>query len=174
MTLVLIGLAVVIAVVLDVAATRPGTFRVERSTTIQAPPETVYPLIDDFHAWAKWSPWEELDPNMKKSFGGPARGAGSFYEWEGNKKVGAGRMEILKAVPATALSIKLDFLRPFEGHNVADFTLVPGAGSTQVTWAVHGPMVFMGKVMSLFISMDSLMGKDFAKGLAKMKSVAEG
>jgi len=161
-----------VAIILGLAATKPDAFQVQRSASIQAPPEKVSPLIDDFHSWGSWSPWEKLDPAMKKTFSGTASGKGSVYAWEGNSKVGAGRMEILDATPSR-VAIKLDFIRPFEGHNVAEFTLVPQGGSTQVTWAKHGPTPFVSKIMQVFVSMDSLIGKDFETGLANMKAVAE-
>lgn len=170
-----IGIAVVvfIAAVLALAATRPDTFRVERSTTIKAPPEKVYALIDDFHQWQQWSPWERLDPAMKRQHGGAPKGKGALYGWEGNKEVGKGQMEITEATPPSRVVIKLDFLAPFEAHNTAEFVLVPQGDATTVTWAMFGPNLFIGKVMSLFASMDSLVGEDFERGLANLKAVAE-
>lgn len=170
-----IGIAVVVAIaaVLALAATRPDTFRVERSTTIKAPPEKVYALIDDFHQWQQWSPWERLDPAMKRQHGGAAKGKGALYGWEGNKEVGKGQMEITEATAPSRVVIKLDFLAPFEAHNTAEFVLVPQGDATTVTWAMFGPNLFIGKVMSLFASMDSLVGKDFERGLANLKAVAE-
>jgi hypothetical protein len=159
-------------VVLGLAATKPDSFQVQRSASLQAPPEKVIGLIDDFHNWGSWSPWEKLDPAMKKTYSGAGAGAGSVYAWEGNSKVGAGRMEILDVTPAK-VTIKLDFIRPFEGHNVAEFTLAPQGGATQVTWAMHGPTPFISKVMQVFVSMDKLIGGDFERGLANMKAVAE-
>jgi hypothetical protein len=154
------------------AATKPDSFEVQRSASMQAPPGKVVALIDDFHNWESWSPWEKLDPGMKKSFSGAGRGKGSVYAWEGNSKVGAGRMEILDAT-ATRVTVKLDFLKPFEAHNLAEFTLAPEGAATQVTWAMHGPSPLASKIMQVFVSMDGLIGKDFAAGLANMKNVAE-
>ena len=168
-----IAVVVIIAAVLALAAPRPDTFRVERSTTIKAPPEKVYALIDDFHQWQQWSPWERLDPAMKRQHGGAAKGKGALYGWEGNKEVGKGQMEITEATPPSRVVIKLDFLAPFEAHNTAEFVLVPQGDATTVTWAMFGPNLFIGKVMSLFASMDSLVGKDFERGLANLKAVAE-
>ncbi|MET0349147.1 MAG: SRPBCC family protein [Rhizobacter sp.] len=168
-----IAVVVVIAAVLALAATRPDTFRVERSTTIKAPPEKVYALIDDFHQWQQWSPWERLDPAMKRNHGGAPKGKGALYGWEGNKDVGKGQMEITEAAPPSRVVIKLDFLAPFEAHNTAEFVLVPQGDATTVTWAMYGPNLFIGKVMSVFASMDSLVGKDFERGLANLKAVAE-
>jgi uncharacterized protein YndB with AHSA1/START domain len=162
-----------VIVVLVLAASKPATFRVSRRVSIEAAPEIVFANLEDFHRWATWSPWEELDPAMKREYSGSERGAGAIYTWDGNNKVGAGRMEILSATPGRALSVKLDFLRPFEGHNTADFTVAPEATATEVTWTVHGPRVFVVKLMSVFVSLDKLMGKDFERGLAKLKTVAE-
>ena len=163
--------------VLGLAATKPDTFQVQRSTTIKAVPDKIFALVNDFRRWAEWSPWEALDPAMQRSHSGAASGQGAIYAWEGNKAVGAGRMEILQAQAPSKLSIKLDFIRPFEGHNTTDFTLSPGPDSanpsTTVTWLMQGPTPFVSKLMQVFVSMDSLIGKDFEAGLAKMKAVAE-
>jgi hypothetical protein len=164
---------VAIAAVLAYAATRPDTFRIQRAASIQAPPEKIFPLIDDFRNWGSWSPWEKMDPALKRAYSGPASGKGAVYEWEGNNKVGKGRMEILEAPPPSKVTIKLDFLKPFEAHNTAEFTLTPRGGTTDVTWAMHGPNLFIGKVMSLFFDMERMVGKDFETGLANLKAVAE-
>jgi len=168
-----IAVVLVIAGVLLFATTRPDTFSVQRTTTIHAPADKVFALVNDFHRWAEWSPWEKLDPEMKRTFGGPPAGPGSTYEWVGNSKVGAGRMEILTAAPAGKVDIKLDFIKPFEGHNVAEFTLTPKGENTEVLWVMHGPAPFITKVMGVFVSMDSMIGKDFEAGLANMKGAAE-
>ena len=168
-----IVVAALIAGVLVFAATRPDNFRVERSVTIKAPPEKIYPYFDDFNRWAAWSPWEKLDPAMKRSFSGPPAGKGSVYSWEGNSKVGEGRMEILESSPSSKLLIKLDFIKPFEGHNTTEYTLVPSGGMTQVTWAMYGPAPYVSKLMGVFVSMDSMIGKDFEAGLANLKAAAE-
>ena len=166
-------LVVAIVGVLALATTKPATFRVMREATIAAPPERVFALLNDFHAWEQWSPWAALDPAMTLTYSGPVSGVGAVYEWLGNKAVGQGRMEILESTPPRAVTIQLDFLKPFEAHNTTVFTLTPSAGGTQVQWAMFGPNTFMGKVMSVFISMDQMIGKDFEKGLATMKGVAE-
>jgi carbon monoxide dehydrogenase subunit G len=168
------AVVVLLAALLGFAATRPDTFRVQRSTSIKARPEKVFALVDDFHSWGSWSPWEKLDPAMKKTFSGAASGPGAVYEWEGNKKVGKGRMEITDAAPPSKVTIKLDFLSPFEAHNVAEFMMDAKGDSTDVTWAMHGRSPFMIKVMGLFVSMDRMVGKDFETGLANLKAVAEG
>ncbi len=164
---------VLLAAVLAFAATKPDTFHVERSTTIQAPPAEVFALIDDFHRWDAWSPWEKLDPAMQRTHSGAASGLGAEYAWEGNKDVGKGRMEITEAKPPEKVVIQLDFLEPFETHNVTEFTLAPQGGGTEVTWAMHGPSPYFAKVMSVFFSMDSMVGKDFETGLANLKAIAE-
>ena len=169
------GLAVVaIVVILVLAAMKPSDFVVERSVTINTTPEKIAPLINDFHNWDEWSPWVKLDPAMKTSFSGASTGVGSVYEWEGNSKVGKGRMEIRSIQPAKT-SIKLDFLKPFEGHNTADFVLEPeGNSATRVTWVMYGPLNFIpGKLMSVFTTMDKLIGDDFQRGLANLKAAAE-
>jgi uncharacterized protein YndB with AHSA1/START domain len=154
-------------------AAMPDTFRVERMAAIYAPANQIFDLISDFRHWASWSPFEKLDPAMKKTFSGAASGVGAVYNWEGNGKAGAGRMEIVEAVLPSKIAIKLDFLKPFEGHNTAEFTLDAHGGSTDVTWAMYGPQNFMFKVFSMFFSMDKMMGKDFSAGLANLKAIAE-
>jgi len=173
LAIVAVVLLVAVAAILVLAAMKPDTFRVVRSTTVKAPPEKIFPLIADFRAWSAWSPWEKMDPALKRSYGGPASGQGAVYEWEGNSKVGKGRMEIIDAPPPSRVAIKLDFLKPFEAHNTAEFTLAPRGETTDVTWAMHGPNRFIGKVMSLFVSMDRMVGKDFEAGLANLKAAAE-
>jgi uncharacterized protein YndB with AHSA1/START domain len=173
LAIVAVVLLVAVAAILVLAAMKPDTFRVVRSTTVKAPPEKIFPLIADFRAWSAWSPWEKRDPALKRSYGGSASGKGAVYEWEGNSKVGRGRMEIIDAPPPSRVAIKLDFLKPFEAHNTAEFTLTPRGNTTDVTWAMHGPNLFIGKVMSLFVSMDRMIGKDFETGLANLKAEAE-
>ncbi|MBS0320306.1 MAG: SRPBCC family protein [Proteobacteria bacterium] len=171
---VLLGVLVVVGVILAFAATRPDSFRVERSITIAAPPDRVYPHVADFRAWPQWSPWEKLDPGMQRTLSGPPDGKGAVYAWSGNDKVGAGRMEILDAVPPRSLRIKLDFIRPLEGHDLTEFTFAPNpGGGTDVHWVMSGPSPYLTKLMSVFVSMDSLIGKDFEQGLASLKAVAE-
>ena len=170
---ILVALVVVIVGLLAFAATRPDTFSVVRAATIKAPPEKIYPLIADFRGWSLWSPWEKLDPAMKRTFEGPANGKGAIYAWEGDSKVGAGRMEITDAAPASKVVIKLDFLKPIEGHNTTEFVLAPAGDSTRVTWDMHGPSTFITKLMGVFVSMDSMVGKDFETGLANLKAATE-
>jgi hypothetical protein len=141
---------------------------------INAPSEKAYRHIADFHNWLEWSPWEGLDPDHKRTYAGPSEGVGAAYSWEGNNKVGAGRMELTKADPKTGISLNLDFLRPFKASNIADITFAPEGNGTRVNWAMHGPHPFIMRPMSIFMSMDKMVGKDFEKGLAKLNSVAEG
>jgi len=165
-------LVALLAALLVLAATRPDSFRVERRTVVQVPAERILPMIADFHRWAEWSPWEKLDPAMKRTFGGPAAGVGSTYAWSGNRDVGSGRMEV-KTAAADKVSIQLDFIEPFEGHNTADFLLAPQGNGTEVRWVMSGPAPFVTKLMGVFISMDAMIGKDFEKGLAQLKAAAE-
>jgi hypothetical protein len=164
---------VLLAALLAFAATRPDVFRVQRAASIQAAPEKVFPLIADFHSWISWSPWENRDPALKRTYSGAASGIGAVYAWEGNRSVGSGRMEITEASPCSKVTIQLDFLKPFEAHNVAEFSLQPAGGATNVTWSMQGSSPFMMKVMGIFASMDKMIGKDFEAGLANLKSVAE-
>lgn len=166
-------LIVLLCALLGLASTKPDQFQIQREISIKAPPEKVFAMINDFHNWADWSPWEKLDPQMKKTFSGLPSGQGSVYEWEGSSKVGKGRMEIIALAPGSKISIKLDFLKPIEGHNMTDFTLSPEGDSTKVTWAMRGPSPFISKVMQVFMSMDSMVGGDFEKGLANLKAGAE-
>ncbi len=168
----LIVLVVAVIAILISAAVKPATYHVERSTTIAAAPEKISPLLNDFHNWDQWSPWAKLDPNMRVSYSGAPAGQGAIYQWEGNSKVGKGRMEILAAEP-TLTSIKLDFLSPFESHNQTNFVLLPQGSATRVTWTMDGPNTFVSKLMSVFVSMDKMMGKDFDTGLNQLKSAAE-
>ncbi|MEA2837979.1 MAG: hypothetical protein QOD89_2529 [Bradyrhizobium sp.] len=166
-------LAAAIAGVLILASRKPDTLRVQRSASIKAAPEKIFPLINDFHQWRAWSPYEDRDPNLARSFSGANSGKGAVYEWSGNKNVGSGRMEILDAPAPQKVVIKLDFLKPFEAHNTAEFTLLPQGGTTTVTWLMHGPAPLLSKLMQVFMNMDNMIGKDFATGLANLKRVTE-
>jgi uncharacterized protein YndB with AHSA1/START domain len=171
--IILIVVVVLIAGVLVFAATKPDTFRVERAATIKAPSDKVFALLNDFKAWTAWSPWEEKDPAMKRSYGATTSGKGATYAWEGNKDVGQGSMEIVESNPSSKLALKLDFVKPFEGHNVVEFTLTQQGDNTAVKGAMQGPAPFMSKVMQVFVNMDSMVGRDFEAGLAKLKAAAE-
>ena len=155
------------------ANSRPDTFRVQRATTIHASPGKIFGLVNDFHRWPSWSPWEKLDPAMQKTHSGSPAGKGAVYEWVGNSKVGQGRMEITETVAPNRIAIKLDFLKPMEAHNVAEFSLATRGDATEVVWSMHGPAPFVSKLMGVFVSMDRLIGKDFETGLANLKAAAE-
>ena len=170
---ILLVVVVLIGALLAYAATRPDSFRVERAAVIKAPPAKVFALIDDFHQWAGWSPWDKLDPSMKRSHSGAASGKGAVYAWEGNGDVGAGRMEILETTAPSRVLIRLDFIKPFEARNTAEYTLRPEGEATRVTWAMYGPAPFVSKLMQVFVSMDAMIGKDFEQGLANLKALAE-
>ena len=166
-------IAVAIAAVLILAAIKPDTFSVRRAIAVQAPPEKIFPLINDLQQWGSWSPYENKDPAMKRSYSGAGSGRGAVYAWDGNKNVGSGRMEILDASAPSKIVIKLDFFTPFEGHNTAEFTMLPQGDATSVTWLMHGPAPFMSRVMQVFMNMDNMIGKDFEVGLANLKRLTE-
>lgn len=168
-----IVLVVLIAALLAYAATRPDSFRIQRSIVIQAAPEQIVPFIDDFRSWAAWSPYEKIDPAMQRNFGGAPRGVGATYAWHGQGKAGAGRMEITDAALPSNVKIRLDFTQPFNASNTAEFTLQPQDAATQVTWAMYGPSPFITKLVGVFMNMDTLIGKDFETGLANLKAAAE-
>ena len=165
-------LAIAIAAVLVLAATKPGTLRVQRATSIKAPAEKIFPLINDFRQWRAWSPYENKDPAMKRTFSGAESGKGAVYAWDGDKNVGSGRMEILDTAP-TKIVIKLDFFKPFEGHNTAEFTMLPQGDGTNLTWTMYGPANFMSKLIQVFMNLDNMIGKDFEAGLANLKKLTE-
>jgi uncharacterized protein YndB with AHSA1/START domain len=168
-------LAIAIAIVLILAATKPDTFSIQRTAAVKAPAERIFPLVNNFHQWAGWSPWENKDPAMKRTYSDAESGKGAVYAWDGNKNVGSGRMEILDASSPSKIVIKLDFFKPFEGHNTAEFSFVPerNASATTITWVMHGPSSFISKVMQVFMNLDSMIGRDFEAGLASLKRLAE-
>lgn len=168
-----IGLAIIIGLILALAATKPDSFSMQRSITIKAPPEKIMALIVDFHNWPAWSPWEKLDPGMQRTFSGAPSGKGAVYAWTGNSDVGQGRMEITDYAAPTSATIKLEFIEPVAMTNMTQFVLTPQGENTNVTWTMNGPMPFITKVMSVFTSMDAMVGRDFEKGLAQLKAAAE-
>jgi len=170
---ILIAVAVIIVLLIIVVAVQPSDFRVTRSTKIAAPADVVFAQVNDFHNWDAWSPWAKLDPNMKKTMEGAPSGPGAIYSWVGNDKVGEGRMTITESHPSDLVQIKLEFIKPFEGTNTAEFTLKPEGDQTAVTWSMYGKNNFIGKAFSLMMNMDKLIGGDFERGLAQMKTVAE-
>jgi len=175
--IIAVVLATAIATVLILASAKPDTFSVEREIGVKAPPEKIFPLINDFHRWGLWSPYENRDLAMKRSYGGAESGKGAVYAWEGNRNVGSGRMEILDSAAPSKIVIKLDFFKPFEGHNTAEFTMLPQGDATNPTtnlaWVMRGPAPFMSKMMQVFMNLDHMIGKDFEAGLANLKELTE-
>ncbi|MGJ0394779.1 MAG: SRPBCC family protein [Methylocystis sp.] len=152
----------------------PDSFRIARATTIDAPPETVFRHIYDFHNWRDWSPWAKLDPEMKEEYGGTPQGYGATYSWSGNKDVGVGRMEIVESRQGERVRIKIEFTKPFEAKHDVQFDLKPlGDDRTEVTWAMSGRHEFIGKAMFKFFGVDKSLGLRFEKGLADLKRVVE-
>lgn len=168
-----IVIVVLIGGLLAYAATRPNELRVERTLAIKAPPEKIFPYVNDLKAWAAWSPYEKKDPAMARTFGSITAGKGAVYEWNGNSNVGQGRMEITESTPASKIAIKLDFIKPFEGHNVATFGFEPKGETTLVSWTMTGRSAYITKLMGVFFDMDKMIGDDFAVGLANLKAQAE-
>lgn len=168
----LLAIGIVIGLCI-VAAMKPDHFRVERSVVIHAPAERIFALMNNLREFARWSPYEGRDPAMQKTFGNITAGKSASYAWDGNQAVGAGRMEITQSLPPQRVVIQLDFTRPFEGHNLVFFTVMPEAGNTRASWAMEGPMPFVSKLMSIFLDFDAMVGNDFAAGLEKLKVLAE-
>ena len=174
-TLAIIGGVIVVAVVvvLIYAATRPDTFRVQRSASIKAPPEKIFALMNDFHRYGEWSPFEKMDPGMKRTYSGADTGKGAAYAWESSGKAGIGRMEITESSPSSKIQINLDFVKPFTAHNKVEYTLQPKGDTTDVTWAMYGDSPYISKLMGVFFNFDKLVGNDFETGLANIKTIAE-
>jgi len=170
---ILITLVAIIVVILVAAAFQPSGFRVTRSATIAAPAAAIFPEINDFHRWAAWSPWEKLDPAMKRTFDGATAGVGAGYAWEGNSDVGSGRMTITESRSAEAINIKLEFFQPMPGVCPTEFTFRSEGGATTVTWTMSGTNNYLSKIVCLFMNMDKMIGGDFEKGLAELKRIAE-
>jgi hypothetical protein len=173
LTPLLIGLAVIVVLLLIIVTTRPSDFRVTRSNAIAAPAEIKFAQVNDLHKWEGWSPWEKIDPALKKTFEGPPAGTGAIYSWVGNNKVGSGRMTIMESHPGELIRIKLEFLKPFKATNTAEFIFKPEGNQTAVTWSMSGKNNFMGKAMGLIMNFDKMIGGQFEKGLAQMKLLAE-
>ena len=170
---ILIGVAALIVVLVIVTLMQPSTYRVERSITMNAPADNAFAQVNDFHQWAAWSPWEKMDPGMKKTFDGPPAGTGSKYAWVGNDQVGEGRMTIEKSEKPAKIEIKLEFLKPFESTSQTTFAFAPAGTGSKVTWSMAGENNFVGKFFCIFMDMDKMIGGDFEKGLAAMKTAAE-
>lgn len=172
-TKILIGLAIIVAIVLVVAAMQPADFRLERSATISAPPATVFARVNDFHQWQAWSPWEKMDPALKRTYDGAPAGTGAVYGWVGNSKVGEGRMTITESRPNELVRIKLEFIKPFAATNDTEFTFKPEGRQTAVTWTMSGKNNYISKIFCLFMNMDKTVGGEFEKGLATLKALSE-
>jgi hypothetical protein len=172
-TPILIALGVIGLIFVITIAGQPDEFIVSRSETMSVPPERVFQYVNDLHNWEHWSPWAKLDPNAKSSFSGADSGSGAVMAWDGNKKVGAGKMTIVESKPWEMLRLKLEFIRPFQATNTTEFTFRSQAGQTVVTWTMTGKSNFFFKVFGLFKNCDDMVGRDFEKGLAGLKSVAE-
>jgi Polyketide cyclase / dehydrase and lipid transport len=169
----LIFIAILLIAFLVIASLRPSTFSLSRSADIKAPPEKIFPHLNDFKNWGAWSPWEKMDPDLKRSFSGAASGKGAQYSWVGNKKVGEGNMEITRSVPSSNIELNLNFLKPFKASNVTEFKITPNGNMTTVNWEMRGPLNLMMKIMHMFMNMDKMVGKDFEAGLANLKSMVE-
>lgn len=170
---ILIGLAAVVVVFLVVAALQPSEFKISRSINIAAPPEVVFGEVNDFHKMNTWSPWLELDPAAKLTYDGPSSGTGASFSWEGNAKVGAGRLTIAESHPNELVRLNMEFLKPLKNTSTADFTLQGDKDHTQVTWSMYGQRPFLGKAINLVVNMDKMIGGNFEKGLTKLKSISE-
>jgi hypothetical protein len=173
LTNILIVIAVIIVVLVIIVAIRPADFRITRSTAIAAPPSAVFAQVNDFHKWEAWNPWGKIDPAMKQTYEGASSGAGASYAWVGNKDVGEGRMTITESHPSDLILIKLEFLKPFAAVNTTEFTFKPEGNQTIVTWTMTGKNNFIAKAMCMFMNMDRMIGGQFEKGLAAMKSIIE-
>jgi hypothetical protein len=170
---ILIVLAVIVIVFLIIVATRPAEFRVTRSTSIAAPPPVAFAQVNDFHKWEAWNPWGKIDPAMKVTYEGAPAGKGAIYTWAGNSEVGEGRMTITESRPSDLILIHLEFFKPMAGVSLTEFTFKPEGNQTVVTWTMTGQNNFIAKAMCLFMNMDKMIGGQFEKGLAAMKSIVE-
>ena len=170
---IIIIAAVLIAVVLVFAAMKPSAFHLQRSITIKAPTEKIFPLVNDFHNWSAWEAQDKGDAGIQRTYSGPAAGVGAMSEWQGSGSTGKGRMLITESVPNSRVSVAVDFVKPFQAHNINVFTLEPVGDSTKVTWSFEGTNVFVLKLMSVFVTMDRIMGNHFETGLEKLKAAAE-
>jgi len=170
---VLIALVIAVVGVLAFAATKPDTFTITRSATIAAPPSAIFPHVNDFQKWRGWSPWENLDPNLKRTYSETTAGQGATYAWAGNSQAGEGKMTITESTPNERISLKLDFVKPMEATNKVVFLFKPEGEGTNVSWTMDGENAFVGKIFSVFVNMDAMVGGSFEQGLASLKAVAE-
>lgn len=167
---ILIGVSLVVLAVLVYATFQPDTFVLERRTTINASPDSVFAHVNDFHRWEAWSPWAKLDPNMQATYSGPSSGTGATYEWTGNSDVGKGRMTITESVPVSKVVIALDFIEPMAANNITTFELTPSGEGTEVVWRMEGRNNYLSKLMTTFVSMEKLVGPDFERGLSQLNA----
>ena len=170
---VAIAVALLVAALLVYAASKPDTFRVQRTTGIDAPAERIFPLIANLKTMNTWNPFVDPDPAIKIAYSGPDSGKGAAHTWSGNSKVGEGRIEITDAAPSSRVAMRLDMHKPMKAHNAVEFTLQPNGNTTTVTWAMSGRQPFMAKLMTVFIDCDKMVGRQFEKGLGKLKAIAE-
>jgi hypothetical protein len=173
---ILLVLVIAVALVLIMAASKPATFKYTRSTRIRARPETIFPMVNDFHRWTSWSPYEKLDPSLERTYSGAASGKGAQYAWQGNAKAGAGTMTISDTTQDALIVIQLAFSKPFKANNVAQFSFSSAeaqSDSTEVSWSMSGRALFIAKVMQIFVDMDKMIGKDFEIGLENLKRISE-
>ncbi len=170
----LLVLAAALAALLVYAATRPDTFRIERSTLIQAPVGKIFPFLDNPREANRWNPFIRRDPGLKGTYSGPASGPGATFEFDGNKDVGKGRVTVLSTQPPERVTVQLDMSAPMTVHNTVEYTLQRDGNATRVTWSMHGPASFVSKLVGVFINVDRMIGNDFEAGLASLKRLAEG
>jgi uncharacterized protein YndB with AHSA1/START domain len=168
-----VAVAALIAAVLIFAATKPNTFRVQRSAVINAPAETIFALVNDFHNWYRWAPQDKEDSSMRRAYSGAQSGRDAVSEWNSKGSAGRGRMSIIESVPSTKISIETDFTKPFVAHNLNEFVFEPAGSATKVTWTMQGTNLYLMKIMGTFVNMDRMMGKHFETGLNNLKTVAE-
>ena len=172
-TTILISLAASAAIFAAVVASRPNQFRITRSASISAPPDVVFAQVNDLRSFQNWSPWAKRDPNARMTFEGPRAGTGAVFKWAGSKEVGEGVMTVVESVPRELVRFRLEFLRPFSATNTAEFTFEGQNDQTRVTWSMFGQSRFMCKAIGLFVNMDEMCGRDFEKGLANLREIAE-
>jgi uncharacterized protein YndB with AHSA1/START domain len=171
--IIIIAVAVIVVLLVVIVAMRPSDFRITRTGRISAPVEVVFGNVNDLHRWEAWSPWAKMDPNSKSTFAGPTAGLGSSMAWDGNNKVGSGRMTILESRPGEVIRFKLEFFKPFKATNLAEFTFKPEGNQTAVTWTMSGKNNFMGKAIGLLMNCDKMIGTQFEQGLANLNSVSQ-
>ena len=171
--IILIAIPTIIVVFLIVVAMRPSNYRVARSIVIAAPPDALFPHMNDFKKWEAWNPWGKADPNLKLTYGGPASGVGANYSWAGNKEAGEGHATITESRPGESVKYKMEFFKPMSGSSEMEFTFKPQGNQTEVTVTATGEKNFMAKAFCLFMSMDNMIGGKFEKALADLKAIVE-